>query len=260
MLSCRSSFPFAALISVALCSLQFVYAAKVRAPSETNVAFSKQSFLRRSFRLHNLESKKYTQEMTFEKKQLMRRLSSNVWEDHGSQIDGKNNGEKFGFSMALSDAGTVLVVGAPDNDDGGTNKGRVRVYQYLMSAWTESGDLPGQSNFDQFGRSVAINTNGNRFIGGSPDNNGGAADAGSARVYQYNISDPSKWSQVGQDLDGAAAGDRQWLGRVHARVASTSWADQVPGTQPIVCRTWAELGRPAGPGCCRRSLPRHHTS
>ena len=52
---------------------------------------------------------------------------SKTWEPLGSTLDGAGGGDGFGFSLALSDDGTILAVGAPFNDAGGSNAGHVRV-------------------------------------------------------------------------------------------------------------------------------------
>lgn len=44
-------------------------------------------------------------------------------------IDGKSAGEEFGTSVALSELGKILAMGAPKNDDLFTNSGQVRVYE-----------------------------------------------------------------------------------------------------------------------------------
>ena len=51
------------------------------------------------------------------------------WEPLGNRIDGKSSVEVFGFSIALSYDGTLLVVSAPGTDEVDTITGIVRVYQ-----------------------------------------------------------------------------------------------------------------------------------
>lgn len=63
----------------------------------------------------------------------------------------------------------------------------------------------GQAAGDQAGSSVALSANGKRVIIGSPFHDTAGADAGRARVYERS---GNTWTQVGNDLDGEAAGDR----------------------------------------------------
>ena len=48
----------------------------------------------------------------------------------GADIDGEEHGDNLGWSVALSDDGTILAAGAPSNDGAGSNAGHVRVYQW----------------------------------------------------------------------------------------------------------------------------------
>ena len=48
---------------------------------------------------------------------------TNRWNQLGLDIDGKEAEDEFGTSVALSADGSILAVGAPDNDSG-----YVRVY------------------------------------------------------------------------------------------------------------------------------------
>ena len=52
------------------------------------------------------------------------------WNQVGSDIDGKVAGDQFGSSVSLSADGTVLAVGAPGNDENGSDSGNVRVFSF----------------------------------------------------------------------------------------------------------------------------------
>ncbi len=126
-------------------------------------------------------------------------LVNNVWTQRGGDIDGKLAGDRAGFSVSLSSNGNVVAVGA-------LNANRVRVYQYISSGWTQLGsDIVGEAAQDGFGFSVSLSSDGTILAVGATHNDpSGRTDAGHARVYQY-IS--GAWTQVGDDIDGAAAGD-----------------------------------------------------
>ena len=53
--------------------------------------------------------------------------SDNEWEQIAI-IDGDHKGDRFGSSVSLSNDGTKLAVGAPRDDNGGTNSGTISIY------------------------------------------------------------------------------------------------------------------------------------
>jgi hypothetical protein len=62
------------------------------------------------------------------------------WAQMGQDIDGEAAGDESGVSISLNAAGTILAVGANNNDGNGTstdNRGHVRVYQYNGSGWVQ---------------------------------------------------------------------------------------------------------------------------
>jgi len=124
------------------------------------------------------------------------------WMQLGGDIDGEAAGDNSGYSVSLSGDGTIMVIGARNNDGAGANAGQARVYQYNGAAWVQLGaDINGEAAGDLFGYSVAISADGIRIAAGGVLNNGGA---GHVRVYEYN---GSAWIQLGNDIDGEAAGD-----------------------------------------------------
>ena len=56
--------------------------------------------------------------------------TGDAWVQRGADIDGDHTGDKFGWQVALSDDGTIVAASAILNDDGGTNAGQVRVYEW----------------------------------------------------------------------------------------------------------------------------------
>jgi len=112
-------------------------------------------------------------------------FSSGTWTQIGSDIDGEAANDNFGISVSLSADGTVLVVGARNNDSTGTDAGHARVYQFLGGSWTQIGsDLDGEAANDKFGESVAISGYGNRVVVGAPNNDGSNTDAGHVRAFE----------------------------------------------------------------------------
>jgi|GEM_PF-412512 len=132
--------------------------------------------------------------------------TAGAWVQVGSTIIGETSGDDFGRSVALNASGNMVAIGALENDDGGTDAGHVRIYENNTGVWTQVGfDIDGAAAFDNSGRSVSLNAAGNIVAIGATNNDDGGNNAGHVRIYQYN---GSSWTQVGADIDGAAAGDR----------------------------------------------------
>ncbi len=66
-------------------------------------------------------------------------------------------------------------------------------------------DIDGEAAGDWLGHSVSLSADGNRMAIGAPFNDGTGSNAGHVRVYDLV---GASWMQVGQDVDGEAAGDK----------------------------------------------------
>ncbi len=123
------------------------------------------------------------------------------------EIDGEATQDGSGFSVSLSSDGTTLAVGATRNDHNGTDSGHVRIYQWDGMSWNQIGqDLDGEAAADRSSYSISLSNDGNRVAIGAIFNDGvNGSDSGHVRVYQF---DGITWNQLGQDIDGEAAGDR----------------------------------------------------
>lgn len=135
---------------------------------------------------------------------------NNTWTLIGSEINGLAAGDTHGFSLALSDDGTIIIIGSPlDNTSGGTDAGNVRIYKNVSNTWTrinaETGFDGGQAGGQQ-GYSVAISGNGLVAArGGIYSDNGSATSAGSVRAFSY-VSGTT-WNTIDTFIYGEAAGD-----------------------------------------------------
>jgi Flp pilus assembly pilin Flp len=131
---------------------------------------------------------------------------SGTWTQLGGDIDGEADGDRSGWSVSISGDGTIVAIGAFNNDGSGTDSGSVRVYQNVSGTWTQlGGDIDGEAANDHSGRSVSLSSDGTTVAIGAQFNDGSGADAGSVRVYK-NVS--GTWTQLGADIDGETAGDR----------------------------------------------------
>lgn len=137
------------------------------------------------------------------------RFDGSNWVLLGSPIRGEGAGDRFGASIALSEDGTILAVGAPINDGSSsiafTSNGHVRVFQWTGLDWQQLGsDIDGESFFDRFGTSVALSADGKALAVGAPLNDANNVyEQGHVRVYFF---DGTDWFQRGQDIDGGIVG------------------------------------------------------
>ena len=131
--------------------------------------------------------------------------NGSAWVQVGSDINGEATDDRSGFSVSLSSDGSIVAVGAYNNDGAGNNSGHVRIYQYNNNSWSQLGaDIDGEAAGDSSGRSVSLSSDGSRLAIGAYSNDGAGNNSGHVRIYQYNN---NSWSQLGADIDGEAAGD-----------------------------------------------------
>ena len=124
-------------------------------------------------------------------------ITPNFYIRLGEDLDGESSVDRFGQSIAINDAGTRLIVGAP-----GGNYVKVFQKETFADPWAQLGSkLSGDANGDLFGTSVDINAAGDRIVVGAMINNGGGSGAGRAKVYELVNGD---WVQLGGNIDGKA--------------------------------------------------------
>jgi hypothetical protein len=129
------------------------------------------------------------------------------WLQIGQDIYGENAQDRSGYSVSISDDGTIVAIGAILNDDGGSAAGQVRVYENVNDIWVQIGqDIDGDVSQDLSGWSVSLNSTGNIVAIGAILNDGNGNSAGQVRVYQYNGT--NSWIQIGQDIYGENAQDQ----------------------------------------------------
>ena len=105
----------------------------------------------------------------------------------------------------MNDLGDKIVIGAYQNDGGGSNSGHARIYGLNNGTWGKLGfDLDGEAANDRLGWSVAMNGAGDRVAAGAFYNDGGGSNSGHIRMYGLTN---GSWVQLGADIDGELAGD-----------------------------------------------------
>ncbi|WP_163409435.1 T9SS type A sorting domain-containing protein [Flavobacterium ajazii] len=133
---------------------------------------------------------------------------SGVWTKIGADIDGKAAYDRIGSYISLSSDGNVVAIGMPFNEliGSSSSSGQVRVYKNVSNVWTQQGaDINGEAISDFSGSSVSLSSDGSVVAIGAPYNAQNGAYSGHVRIYK-NVS--GVWTQLGLDIDGAAANDK----------------------------------------------------
>ena len=138
------------------------------------------------------------------------RRSGTNWPEEAELLasDGSSQ-DRFGWSVAIS--GDLAVVGAREDDDGGSNSGSAYVFRFNGVAWVEETKLTASDAAadDEFGVSVAID--GDTVVVGANLDDHVAVDAGAAYVFRHNglawveeaklvASDPEMGDHLGESV------------------------------------------------------------
>jgi LPXTG-motif cell wall-anchored protein len=111
-------------------------------------------------------------------------LIKGTWTQTGADIDGEAADDVSGISVAMSDDGSRIAIGAPNNDGTGSDAGHARVYTLINGTWTQTGaDIDGEAADDYSGWSVAMSDDGSRIAIGAYGNDDNGSNAGHVRVY-----------------------------------------------------------------------------
>eukprot|EP00956_Cyclotella_meneghiniana_P025565 scaffold53519_cov39-Cyclotella_meneghiniana.AAC.1 len=135
------------------------------------------------------------------------KLVNNGWTQVGEDINGEAAGDGSGYSVSLSSNGNVLAIGAYGNDGNGSyDSGHVRVFKLdTTNSWTQVGeDIDGETTGDRSGWSVSLSGSGSVLAIGAYVNDGNGLSSGHVRVFKL---ETNSWTQVGEDINGEAAGD-----------------------------------------------------
>ncbi len=126
------------------------------------------------------------------------------WEQIGNDINGET-GDALGESVSLSSDGNFLAIGAPTANVNSDALGSVRIYENVAGSWEQVGnDIDGEGASDFIGYSISLSSDGSIIAIGTSYNDDNGMFAGHARIFE-NIA--GNWVQIGDDIDGEAAGD-----------------------------------------------------
>ena len=118
--------------------------------------------------------------------------NGSAWTQEGPSIDGEGPSDQFGYSIAMSADGTSIVIGSPTSDIGGVDRGRVRVFVWNGTEWTQRGEaIEGEAAGNVDGWSVAMSADGNIIAQGAPFSDDAATLAGQVRVFTWPYTETS---------------------------------------------------------------------
>lgn len=126
---------------------------------------------------------------------------SGSWIQIGSDINADQLGDMCGYSVSISEDGTIIAIGSPYSDSNGIDSGHVKIYKDVSGVWSQIGqDIVGENAGDLSGYKVSISADGNVVAIGAPHNYG---NLGHVRVFKNNA---DVWTQIGNDIDGQPSG------------------------------------------------------
>ena len=132
--------------------------------------------------------------------------SGTAWVAKGANILGESAADYSGYSVSVSGDGSLVAIGATDNDGNGEDSGQVRVFSFDGGNWEQrGGDIDGEHAGDYFGTSVSLSSDGSVLVAGSRWNDDSGNNAGHARAFEWS---GAEWIQIGTDIDGDSAGDK----------------------------------------------------
>jgi hypothetical protein len=121
------------------------------------------------------------------------------WIQVGDDIIGEA-GETMGSAIRLTPDANSLVIGAALSSDAGTGKGKIVVMDRVNGLWQQRGNaVTGSSTYARLGHSVGISDDGNIFVGGAIQGNGGGANSGQLQAYYW---DGGSWQLYNEMIYG----------------------------------------------------------
>ena len=124
----------------------------------------------------------------------------NDWKQEGKTIFGEINNHDLNWNICMPDSET-LAIGSPNTNTGGTNTGKVRIYNLVNDEWMQKGeDLIGLMPGDQFGYSVAM-PNKNMIAVGAPNHSENGSAMGQVSIFSW---DGRGWLHSSSNINGTS--------------------------------------------------------
>ncbi|WMN10904.1 Ig-like domain-containing protein [Marivirga salinae] len=135
--------------------------------------------------------------------------AQDVWTEVGTAMQGTAN-EGFGAAVSISADGTIVAIGAPSSDAGGTEfslRGSVEIYELQSGSWVQKGStINGTNDGASFGQTLSLSDDGTKLAIGAPTNSSSSINAGLVQIYNWN-STTSDWDLI-HFIDGDAVENR----------------------------------------------------
>ena len=136
---------------------------------------------RRIFQTNNLN-----QRIAYEIHRLQKSAYRHSRNCSGDDIDGESAGDVLGFAVSISDDGNTIAAGSRWDDDGGADSGSAGFYRYTAAnnTWWQIGqNVDGLGAGDSLGYDIALSSDGNRVVIGSPQNDQVGTDSGLIQTF-----------------------------------------------------------------------------
>ena len=118
----------------------------------------------------------------------------------GNDINGEAVGDESGISVVINSSGNRIAIGGYKNDGNGSNSGNVRIYEDIGGNCIQMGsDIDGETTSDKFGKSVDMNSAGDRVVVGAWFASSGVLPIGSGQISCYQFTNGT-WNQLGNKL------------------------------------------------------------
>ena len=100
----------------------------------------------------------------------------------------------FGYAVSIDSDGDTAIVGAYQEDTGGSNAGSAYIFTRSGTTWTQEAKIVASDDqaSDYFGQDVSISNDGNTAVVGAPNEDTTASNAGSVYVFTRS---GTTWSQ-----------------------------------------------------------------
>jgi hypothetical protein len=122
-------------------------------------------------------------------------LSGGSW-DTGTKIQAsdKQDSDRFGYKVSMNSDGTKVIVGAWQDDTGGSNAGAAYIFALSGGSWSQQAKIQASDKqaHDYFGYSVSMSSDGTKVIVGAFAEDTGGGSAGSAYIFALS---GGSWSQ-----------------------------------------------------------------
>jgi len=106
------------------------------------------------------------------------------WIQLGQDIDGEDANDSSGESISLSSDGSIIAIGAGENDSNGDSAGHVRIFQNQNGVWVQLGqDINGEAAFDFSGEGVSLSANASTVAVGARFNDENEENSGHVRIF-----------------------------------------------------------------------------